>query len=85
MISQTVQSTTKLDSEITSVASGLESMLLAAKDGVVSGLEVSVIQNRFQVTGGVAFLGGTRCEFAGIDGLSVNMTQGTRGFVVLSK
>lgn len=85
MISQTVQSTTKLDSEITSVASGLESMLLAAKDGVVSGLEVSAIQNRFQVTGGVAFLGGTRCEFAGIDGLSVNMTQGTRGFVVLSK
>jgi hypothetical protein len=85
MISQTVQLNEKLDYELEHIGASLESMLVAAKDGVVAGLDVSSVGSKLQVTSGVAYIGGTRCDSAAIDGLSVDMTQGKRGFVVLSK
>lgn len=86
MISNSLASKSKLSSELLAVNSELASLLVGSNNGIVQGLQVSVVGNTMQVASGSVVIDGSYYEFSSIiDGISVNLVAGERGFLVVRK
>lgn len=85
MMSPNISRSSKLDQELSEIRSRLANMMLAANDGIISGLEVTSVGNTISVSSGALFLGGSVFEVAAIDGLHVDMTPGVSGYVFVCR
>ena len=85
MMSLNISSSSKLDQELSDIGSELVGLMSAAHDGIISGLEVTVVGNTLSVSAGSAFIGGTLFQLSAIDGLRVDMIPGSHGFIFVKR